>query len=107
MQNRKKCVIIRKTFLFSISDTIFRYEWYKNGEPFAVDNDRVIWQKAGQSGTIVVLRPETTDQGFYQCRAINIFGVAMSNIFEVRLGGSFIRFESYNRIIESKKQKTA
>uniref|UniRef100_A0A915JNG1 Ig-like domain-containing protein n=1 Tax=Romanomermis culicivorax TaxID=13658 RepID=A0A915JNG1_ROMCU len=64
----------------------FRYEWYKNGKLFHIDGERVVWQRAGQSGSIVFFRPKSDDQGFYQCRAINIFGVAVSNVFEVRQG---------------------
>uniref|UniRef100_A0A915JKP3 protein-tyrosine-phosphatase n=1 Tax=Romanomermis culicivorax TaxID=13658 RepID=A0A915JKP3_ROMCU len=65
------------------------YEWLKNGQPYAIDGLRVVWKRSGQSGTISFLEPDTTDQGGYQCRASNIFGVALSNIFEVRLGKSF------------------
>ncbi|VDP23324.1 unnamed protein product [Soboliphyme baturini] len=64
-----------------------KYTWYKNGVLFPIDETRIVWQRPGQSGTVTFLHPEESDQGFYQCNVSNIFGVAMSNIFEVKVGG--------------------
>lgn len=65
----------------------FRFRWEKNGLPLRVDGERIIWQKPGQSGTIVFLRPTRADQGYYQCFVTNIFGTAVSNRVHVQLGG--------------------
>jgi len=63
---------------------LLRYEWYKNGVKLFIDGKRIVWLNG--TGSIVFLRPLDRDQGYYQCRAINIFGVAVSNMFEVKLG---------------------
>ncbi|KRX49813.1 Neuroglian, partial [Trichinella murrelli] len=63
-----------------------RFMWFKNGKSFVVDGHRVIWQRAGQSGSITFLHPQVDDQGYYQCSVSNIYGVAMSHIFEVKTG---------------------
>ncbi|XP_003370486.1 neuroglian [Trichinella spiralis] len=60
--------------------------WFKNGKSFVVDGHRVIWQRAGQSGSITFLHPQVDDQGYYQCSVSNIYGVAMSHIFKVKTG---------------------
>uniref|UniRef100_A0A5S6R614 Neuroglian n=1 Tax=Trichuris muris TaxID=70415 RepID=A0A5S6R614_TRIMR len=63
-----------------------RYQWFKNGRLFAVDGHRVVWQRPGQSGSITFLQPNADDKGYYQCSVSNIFGVAMSHIFDVKIG---------------------
>ncbi|KFD63270.1 hypothetical protein M514_10852, partial [Trichuris suis] len=63
-----------------------RYQWFKNGRPFNVDGHRIVWQRPGQSGSITFLQPQVDDKGYYQCSVSNIFGVAMSHIFDVKIG---------------------
>ena len=62
------------------------FVWFKDGSPLVVDGERVIWQRPGVSGTLVFLRPSVDEQGSYQCHVRNIFGTALSNVFQVQLG---------------------
>uniref|UniRef100_A0A1I8EU60 Immunoglobulin I-set domain-containing protein n=3 Tax=Wuchereria bancrofti TaxID=6293 RepID=A0A1I8EU60_WUCBA len=62
------------------------YEWFKDGEKLKVDGDRIAWEKQFQSGTIIINDARDGDQGYYQCHASNIFGIAVSNKFHVQIG---------------------
>jgi hypothetical protein len=61
--------------------------WHKNGVPFEIDNQRITWHRPRTSGTIIFNAPTPDDQGYYQCFVTNIFGTAVSQQVNVRLGG--------------------
>ncbi|XP_065208502.1 neuroglian-like [Planococcus citri] len=71
------------------------YFWTKNGELFnwTSESDRIS-QELGK-GTLVVGRPEASDEGQYQCFAKNIWGIATSNsVFARRIQLGSFRHES-------------
>ncbi|VDM09432.1 unnamed protein product, partial [Wuchereria bancrofti] len=70
------------------------YEWFKDGEKLKVDGDRIAWEKQFQSGTIIINDARDGDQGYYQCHASNIFGIAVSNKFHVQIGAFRSKFLS-------------
>ncbi|KAF1757863.1 hypothetical protein GCK72_014320 [Caenorhabditis remanei] len=76
----------RLTLRCEADENTDRYYWLKNGEPFEIDSDDVLWEKEGQSGSIVFVKPHISHQGYYQCFASNIFGTALSNKMNLRLG---------------------
>ena len=70
---------------------LFRYEWTKDGVYLDPNSPNIRW--SGTDGTIQ-LKEETTssrDQGYYQCKATNSYGTAMSvvSFVEIAALGSF------------------
>ncbi|CAD6198573.1 unnamed protein product [Caenorhabditis auriculariae] len=62
------------------------FTWVKNGRQLSVGAGDIDWERPGQSGSIFFHRSKPHNQGYYQCFAANIFGVAVSNKVHVRLG---------------------
>jgi len=54
------------------------YQWTRNGH--TVTSDETV---SGEPGTFVLVEPDTTDEGLYQCFAVNGVGKAMSNTTRV------------------------
>lgn len=76
----------RLTLKCQASPNAESFEWRKNGEPLLVEG-HIEWQKPGQSGSIVLVHPRESDQGYYQCFVSNIQGTAVTNRVDVRMGG--------------------
>ncbi|CAO4374222.1 unnamed protein product [Caenorhabditis nigoni] len=76
----------RLTLKCDADENTDRYSWLKDGEPFEINSDDVVWEKESQSGSIVFMKPHISHQGYYQCFASNIFGTALSNKMHLRLG---------------------
>lgn len=59
---------------------VFRYEWLKNGVPLP-HSSNVMFHASGD----VEINPlGSFDEGYYQCRAVNQYGVALSNVTVLR-----------------------
>ncbi|VDP80263.1 unnamed protein product [Echinostoma caproni] len=61
-----------------------RYVWYKNGKEFNWAANTGRYTKWPDEGTLIMARPGTDDDGMYQCLAVNQFGVAQSNMINVK-----------------------
>lgn len=70
---------------------LFRYYWTKNGQDFNWAGNIGRYTKYPGEGTIVLARPGTDDDGMYQCFAENKFGVAVSNVINVKRAGCFMQ----------------
>lgn len=68
---------------------LLRYYWTKNGQDFNWAGNIGRYTKYPGEGTIVLARPGTDDDGMYQCFAENKFGVAVSNVVNVKRAGLF------------------
>lgn len=68
-------------------DPIPEYKWTKNGQEFSTSgsDDRVA-QEPGK-GTLTIHRPRDIDEGLYQCRAENSYGISLSNAVYLRRAG--------------------
>ncbi|VDM16171.1 unnamed protein product [Hydatigera taeniaeformis] len=62
----------------------FRYRWTKNGQDFNWAGNIGRYTKYPGEGTIVLAKPGTDDDGLYQCFAENKYGVAVSNVINVK-----------------------
>ena len=64
------------------------YKWTKNGQEFSTSgsDDRVA-QEPGK-GTLTIHRPRDIDEGLYQCRAENSYGISLSNAVYLRRAGT-------------------
>ncbi|VDN98408.1 unnamed protein product [Rodentolepis nana] len=61
-----------------------KYHWTKNGQDFNWAGNIGRYTKYPGEGTIVLARPGTDDDGQYQCFAENKYGVAVSNVINVK-----------------------
>lgn len=67
-----------------------RFRWVKNGrhyDPSAVEGARVATQ--ADKGTIIISRPNESDEGLYQCIVENPHGRAVSNKIYLRYASKF------------------
>ncbi|KAL3319029.1 hypothetical protein Ciccas_002299 [Cichlidogyrus casuarinus] len=60
------------------------YEWFKFGKPFNYEANSGRYTKYPGEGTLVLARPQSDDDGIYQCVAKNDLGIALSNMVVVR-----------------------
>ncbi|XP_055330093.1 neuroglian-like [Paramacrobiotus metropolitanus] len=68
-------------------DPVPEYKWIKNGQEFSVSvSDDRIAQEPGK-GTLTIHRPKDIDEGLYQCRAENFYGISLSNAVYLRRAG--------------------
>ncbi|KAL5966472.1 Neuroglian [Taenia solium] len=61
-----------------------KYYWTKNGRDFNWAGNIGRYTKYPGEGTIVLAKPGTDDDGLYQCFAENKYGVAVSNVINVK-----------------------
>uniref|UniRef100_A0A0R3W956 Neuroglian n=1 Tax=Taenia asiatica TaxID=60517 RepID=A0A0R3W956_TAEAS len=66
---------------------LLRYYWTKNGRDFNWAGNIGRYTKYPGEGTIVLAKPGTDDDGLYQCFAENKYGVAVSNVINVKRAG--------------------
>merc|ERR1711988_497649 len=61
----------------SLFDSEIRYTWTKHGRPFII-NGVDVFNESSLNGNILFISPKSSDEGTYQCEAINDFGKAFS-----------------------------
>lgn len=57
----------------------FRYAWIRNGAPLDINAAQNIRFEASDSGSITINSAAASDEGFYQCKASNQWGTALTN----------------------------
>ncbi len=70
-----------------LTHELLRYYWTKNGRDFIWAQNLGRYTKYPDEGTIVLAKPGTDDDGLYQCFAENKYGVAVSNMINVKRAG--------------------
>ena len=68
----------------SLFDSEIRYTWTKNGRPFII-NGVDVFNESSLNGNILFISPKSSDEGTYQCEAINDFGKAFSQASLLRI----------------------
>ncbi len=54
----------------------FRYEWFKDGVPLDLLSFQNRIEATGDDGSFILHKMLSSDEGTYQCRASNTFGIA-------------------------------
>ena len=68
----------------SLFDSEIRYSWTKNGRPFII-NGVDVFNESSSNGNILFISPKSSDEGTYQCEAINNFAKAFSQASLLRI----------------------
>ncbi|KAL7668920.1 hypothetical protein ACOME3_009602 [Neoechinorhynchus agilis] len=79
------------------------YEWFKDGKvlnPGSADDERIIVH--GSNGRLLITEPALVDEGYYQCKASNELGTAVSQISKLRLAalGAFREMNPRQKSVE-------
>ena len=77
----------------------YSYEWYYNGRRLDT-SDRTLSthyaHNASLHGALYLKTTSKSTHGYYQCRAVNVAGVAMSNVSFVQEAGTITQLLSFN-----------
>jgi len=76
------------------------YEWNYNGQRLNTSNPtsakHYAAQNASVDGALYLKTRSKSTQGYYQCRAVNVAGVAMSNVSFVQEAGTITKLATLN-----------
>lgn len=85
-------------------DPVPEYRWTKNGQEFSTSgsDDRVA-QEPGK-GTLTIHRPRDIDEGLYQCRAENSYGISLSNAVYLRRAGIYFPINQVGELTRKRRK---